>query len=31
MAKQDMEHGYGIVVIENKGDLFDMGMDYVPP
>lgn len=31
MMKQDMEQGYGVVLIENKGDLFDTALDYVPP
>jgi len=31
MSKIDMEHGYGLVLIENKGDLFHMVTNYVPP
>ena len=34
MAKQDMEHGYGVIVIETKGgeqSLFNRVIDYVPP
>lgn len=30
MIKQDMEHGYGAILIENKGDLFQAAIDYVP-
>lgn len=30
MIKQDIEQGYGIVLIENKGDLFNTVMNYVP-
>jgi hypothetical protein len=31
MMKQDIEHGYGVVLIENKGDLFHSALDYIPP
>lgn len=31
LMKQDMEQGYGVVLIENKGDLFHAAMNYVPP
>lgn len=31
VVKQDMEAGYGVVVIEAKGDLFRQALDYVPP
>lgn len=31
MLKQDMEAGYGAVLIESKGDLFKQALDYVPP
>jgi len=27
---QDMRNGYGVIVIENKGDLFKQALDYVP-
>jgi hypothetical protein len=30
MMKQDMEAGYGVILIENKGDLFHAAMNYVP-
>ncbi|WP_367133286.1 type IV secretory system conjugative DNA transfer family protein [Saccharothrix sp. HUAS TT1] len=30
MARQDMEQGYGLVVIESKGDLFHAVLDAVP-
>jgi hypothetical protein len=30
MMKQDMEAGYGVILIENKGDLFRAAMRYVP-
>lgn len=30
MLKQDVEHGYGVVLIENKGDLFHAALDYIP-
>lgn len=30
MLKQDVEHGYGAILIENKGDLFHAAMDYIP-
>ncbi len=30
MIRQDIANGYGVVLIENKGDLFDAAMDYVP-
>lgn len=30
MIAQDMQNGYGLIVIENKGDLFDQALDYVP-
>lgn len=30
MAKQDMEAGHGVIVIEAKGDLFYEVLDYVP-
>lgn len=30
MIAQDMQAGYGVVVIENKGDLFHQALDYVP-
>lgn len=30
MMKQDMEAGYGVILIENKGDLFESGLSYVP-
>lgn len=28
--KQDVASGYGVVLIENKGDLFRMALDYIP-
>ena len=31
MARQDMEAGFGLVLIESKGDLFKQLLDYVPP
>ncbi len=31
MAKQDMEAGHGLIVLEAKGDLFYEILDYVPP
>jgi hypothetical protein len=31
MMRQDMAAGYGVVLIENKGDLFRSALDYVPP
>jgi hypothetical protein len=31
MAKQDMEAGHGLIVLEAKGDLFYDVLDYVPP
>lgn len=30
IVKQDMERGYGVVLIESKGDLFHDALDYVP-
>jgi len=30
MMKQDMEAGYGVILIENKGDLFEAALNYVP-
>lgn len=30
MIKQDMEKGYGTILIESKGDLFRQALDYVP-
>lgn len=30
MIAQDMQNGYGVIVIENKGDLFHQALDYVP-
>lgn len=30
MMRQDMEAGYGVILIENKGDLFRTALDYVP-
>lgn len=30
MLKQDMENGYGVILIESKGDLFHAALDYVP-
>lgn len=30
MIRQDMQNGYGVVLIENKGDLFHLALDYVP-
>lgn len=30
MIKQDIEQGYGVVLIESKGDLFRSTLDYVP-
>lgn len=30
LMKQDIEQGYGVVLIENKGDLFNMALNYVP-
>jgi hypothetical protein len=31
MLKQDMENGYGAILIEAKGDLFNLALNYVPP
>lgn len=31
MVKQDMEQGHGVIVIENKGDLFHQTLNNVPP
>lgn len=31
MIKQDMVNGYGVVLIEAKGDLFHAALDYIPP
>lgn len=31
LMKQDIEQGYGVVLIENKGDLFHTALDYIPP
>lgn len=31
MLKQDIENGYGVVLIESKGDLFQSALDYIPP
>lgn len=31
MAKQDMERGHGVILMEAKGDLFEAVLDYVPP
>ncbi len=31
MIKQDMEKGYGAILIEGKGDLFRAALEYVPP
>ena len=31
MMKQDMVNGYGVVLIEAKGDLFRAALDYIPP
>lgn len=31
MMKQDMAAGYGVILIENKGDLFNAALNYVPP
>lgn len=31
MMKQDMAAGHGVVLIENKGDLFNAAMNYIPP
>lgn len=31
MAAQDMAQGYGVVVLESKGDLFNACIDRVPP
>jgi len=31
LARQDMENGYGVIVIEPKGDLFHEVMNNVPP
>lgn len=31
MLKQDIEHGYGVILIESKGDLFYKALDYIPP
>lgn len=30
MARQDIQQGHGLVLIENKGDLFRSVLDYVP-
>lgn len=30
MMKQDIEQGYGVVLIENKGDLFHAAMNFIP-
>lgn len=30
LMKQDMAAGYGVILIENKGDLFRAALDYVP-
>lgn len=30
MMRQDIEAGHGVILIENKGDLFDRAVDYVP-
>lgn len=30
MMKQDIESGHGVILIENKGDLFESAIDYVP-
>ncbi|MEC3978170.1 type IV secretory system conjugative DNA transfer family protein [Amycolatopsis sp. H20-H5] len=30
MVKQDMEQGYGVIVLESKGDLFTAALDCVP-
>lgn len=30
MMKQDIDQGYGVVLIENKGDLFNTALHYVP-
>lgn len=31
MLKQDVEQGYGVVLIESKGDLFHAALKYIPP
>lgn len=30
LIRQDMEQGYGVVLVESKGDLFHAALDYVP-
>jgi hypothetical protein len=30
MLKQDIDNGYGAIVIESKGDLFHKALDYIP-
>lgn len=30
MFKQDVDNGFGVVLIENKGDLFKQALDYIP-
>ena len=31
MMRQDIKAGYGAVLIESKGDLFNAMLDYIPP
>ncbi len=31
MMRQDIAAGYGVILIENKGDLFHSALDYIPP
>lgn len=30
MMKQDIAAGYGVILIENKGDLYNAALDYIP-
>lgn len=31
MMRQDMAAGHGVILIENKGDLFNAALNYIPP
>ena len=31
MMRQDIAAGHGVILIENKGDLFHAALDYIPP